>query len=154
MTCPGSGKLNKSPLHEPLPFSLRGTWGPKGMKAMQGSCRATPWCWERLKAGGEGGDRRQDDWMASPNQRIWVWVSSGRWWRTGNPGELQSKGSQQVGHNLRTTATAIEGNNLEQQCVLLHEDQLGKNRSLPCGTSPHLIMNIFKVCPIENTLTR
>ena len=43
---------------------------------------------------------------------------------------------------------------LEQQCVLLHEDQLGKNRSLPCGTSPHLIMNIFKVCPIENTLTR
>ena len=24
-----------------------------------------PWCWERLKAGGEGGDRGWDGWMAS-----------------------------------------------------------------------------------------
>ena len=24
-----------------------------------------PWCWERLKAGGEGDDRRWDGWMAS-----------------------------------------------------------------------------------------
>ena len=27
-----------------------------------------PWCWERLKAGGEGDDRGWDDWMASPTQ--------------------------------------------------------------------------------------
>ena len=27
-----------------------------------------PWCWERLKAGGEGGDRGWDGWMASPTQ--------------------------------------------------------------------------------------
>ena len=25
-----------------------------------------PWCWERLKAGAEGDDRRWDGWMASP----------------------------------------------------------------------------------------
>ena len=25
-----------------------------------------PWCWERLKAGGEGNDRGWDGWMASP----------------------------------------------------------------------------------------
>ena len=25
-----------------------------------------PWCWERLKAGGEGDDRGWDSWMASP----------------------------------------------------------------------------------------
>ena len=25
-----------------------------------------PWCWERLKAGGEGDDRGWDGWMASP----------------------------------------------------------------------------------------
>ena len=31
-----------------------------------------PWCWERLKAGGEGDDRRWDGWMASPTQ--WAWV--------------------------------------------------------------------------------
>ena len=31
-----------------------------------------PWCWERLKAGGEGDDRGWDSWMASPTQ--WTWV--------------------------------------------------------------------------------
>ena len=32
-----------------------------------------PWCWERLKAGGEGDDRGWDDWMASPTWWTWVW---------------------------------------------------------------------------------
>ena len=27
-----------------------------------------PWCWERLKAGGEGDDRGWDGWVASPTQ--------------------------------------------------------------------------------------
>ena len=36
-----------------------------------------PWCWERLKAGGEGDDRGWDGWMASPTQWTWVWVNSG-----------------------------------------------------------------------------
>ena len=31
-----------------------------------------PWCWERLKAGGGGGDRGWDD--SSPTQWTWVWV--------------------------------------------------------------------------------
>ena len=30
------------------------------------------WCWEKLKAGGEGGDRGWDGWMASPTQ--WTWI--------------------------------------------------------------------------------
>ena len=47
-----------------------------------------PWCWERLKAGGEGEDRGWDGWMALPTQWTWVWVNSGRWWRTGKPGAL------------------------------------------------------------------
>ena len=46
--------------------------------------------WERLKAGGEGDDRGWDGWMASLTQWTWVWVSSGSWWWTGNPGVLQS----------------------------------------------------------------
>ena len=37
-----------------------------------------PWCWERLKAGGEGYDRGWDGWMASSTQWTWVWASSGR----------------------------------------------------------------------------
>ena len=61
-----------------------------------------PRCWERLKAGGEGGDRGWDGWMASPTQRTWVWANSGRQWRTGKPGVLQSMGSQRVGHDWAT----------------------------------------------------
>ena len=53
-----------------------------------------PWCWEKLKAGGEGDDRGWDEWMASPTQWTWVWASPRRWWRTGKLGVLQSMGSQ------------------------------------------------------------
>ena len=61
-----------------------------------------PWCWERLKARGEGDDRGEDGWMASPTQWTWVWASSGRWWRMGRPGVLQSMGSQRLRHNWAT----------------------------------------------------
>ena len=53
-----------------------------------------PWCWESMKAGGEGDDRGWDGWMASLTQWTWVWVSSGSWWWTGKPGVLLSMGSQ------------------------------------------------------------
>ena len=36
-----------------------------------------PWCWEILKAGGEGDDRGGDGWMVSPTLWTWVWVDSG-----------------------------------------------------------------------------
>ena len=55
-----------------------------------------PWCWVRLKAGGEGDDRGWDGWMASPTQWTWIWVNSGSWWWTGRPGVLQSMGLQRV----------------------------------------------------------
>ena len=35
-----------------------------------------PWCWKRLRAGGEVDDGGWDDWMASSTQRTWVWVDS------------------------------------------------------------------------------
>ena len=62
----------------------------------------SPWCWERLKVGGEGDDRQWDSWMASPTQWTWVWVNSRSWWCTGRPGVLQSMGSQRVRHNWVT----------------------------------------------------
>ena len=55
-----------------------------------------PWCWERLKAGGEGHNRGWDGWMASPTQWTWVWVNSGSWWWTGRPSVLQSMELQRV----------------------------------------------------------
>ena len=61
-----------------------------------------PWCWERLKAGGEGGDRGWDGWMASLTQWTRTWVSSGSWWWTGKPGVLKFMGSQRVRHKWAT----------------------------------------------------
>ena len=60
------------------------------------------WCWERLRAGGEGGDRGWNDWMASMTQWTWVWANSRGWWKTGKPGVLQSVGLQRVRHNWVT----------------------------------------------------
>ena len=60
------------------------------------------WCWEILKAGGEGVDRGWDGWMASPTQWTWVWANSGSRWWTGKPGVLQSVGLQRVGHDWVT----------------------------------------------------
>ena len=56
--------------------------------------RLWTWCWERLKAGGEGDNRGWDGWMASLTWWTWVWASSGSWWWTGKPGALHSMGSQ------------------------------------------------------------
>ena len=61
-----------------------------------------PWCWERLKARGEGDNRGWDGWMASLTQWTCVWVNSRRWWWTGRPGMLQSMVSQRVRHNWAT----------------------------------------------------
>ena len=44
------------------------------------------------------GQQRMRCWMASLTQWTLLWASSGRWWRTGKPGMLQSMGLQRVGH--------------------------------------------------------
>ena len=69
-----------------------------------------PWYWERFKAGGEGGNRGRDGWMASPTQWTWVWASSGICWWTGKPCMLQSLGSQRVRHDWATELNWTERN--------------------------------------------
>ena len=61
-----------------------------------------PWCWEKLKVGGEGDDRGWDGWMASPTQWTWVWVNSRSWWWTRRPGVLQFMGLKRVRHDWAT----------------------------------------------------
>ena len=79
------------------------SWSPNTLAAWcKEMTQKRSWCWERLKAGGEGDDRGRDDWMASPRQWTWVWASSRRLWRTGKPGMLQFMGSQRVRHNWVT----------------------------------------------------
>ena len=46
--------------------------------------------------------REWDGWMTLSIQWPWVWANSGRYWRTGKPGVLQSMGLQRVGHNWAT----------------------------------------------------
>ena len=61
-----------------------------------------PWCWKRLKMGGEGDDRGWDGWIASLTKWTWVWVNTRSWWWTGRPGILQFMESQRVEHNWAT----------------------------------------------------
>ena len=87
---------------------------------------------EGLGAGGEGGDRGCDAWMASPTRWTWVWVNSGSWWWTGRPGVLQFMGSQRIGHDWVTelnwtelkTLLAITGIFKINVCVLQGIDQI------------------------------
>ena len=83
-----------------------------------------PWCWKRLKAGGEGDDREWDGWMASPTQWTWVWVNSGSWWWTGRPGVVQFMGSQRVRHDWATELNWRCNNYiLLPKWILLHKDR-------------------------------
>ena len=86
------------------------------------------WCWERLKAGGEGGDRGWDGWMASPTWWTRVWANSRRQWRTEKPGVLQSMGSQRVGHDWAT----------EQQ----QQQQVSTIRRGLCSTGKVLLLDL------------
>ena len=80
-------------------------WPPDAKNWLSGK---RPWCWERLKVGGEGDDKGWDCWMASPTWWTWVWVSSRSWWWTGRPGMLQSMGSQRVRHDWATELTELK----------------------------------------------
>ena len=63
-------------------------WPPDGREEPTHWKRS--WCWERVRAREEEGSRGWDGWMASPTQWTWIWVTSGIWWRTGQPGVLES----------------------------------------------------------------
>ena len=68
-----------------------------------------PWCWERLRTGGEVGDRGWGGWMASPTWRTRVWADSRRRWRIREPGVLQSRVCKEVD-------TTAKPNNASASC--------------------------------------
>ena len=100
-----------------------------------------PWCWERLKVGGD--ERGGDAWMALLTQWTWVWVNSGSWWWTGRPGFLQSMGSQWVGHSWETELnwTMKRQGNI---CICM-----GKKS----WQYPFIVPDGFQVCKCEHSLT-
>ena len=102
----------------------------------------------------EGDDKGWDGWMASLTQWTWAWASSGRWWRTGRPGVLQSMQSQRVGHDWATEQqqqVPVDFSNTTHHCSrkiwqIIH-------RSLPCYTAPHLMSYLSKVPMMITTLS-
>ena len=105
---PWTARRSKSILKEISPgISLEGMMLKLKLQYFGTSCEELThwkrlWCWEGLGAGGEGGDRGWDGWMASLTRWMWVWVNSRSWWWTGRPGVLQFMGSQRVRHDWVT----------------------------------------------------
>ena len=57
-----------------------------------------------------GDNRGWGVWVESPTQQTWIWANAGSYWRTGEPGVLQSVGvtkSQTQLSNWTTTATCF-----------------------------------------------
>ena len=103
-----SRRSNQSILKEISPgCSLEGLIWNWNSNTLATSCEELthlkrPWCWEILRAGGEGDDRGWDGWMASPTRLALVLLNSGSCWWTGRPGVLQSMESQTVRQNWAT----------------------------------------------------
>ena len=101
-------RSNQSILKETSPgCSLEGRCWSSNSSTLATWCKELthwkrPWCWEGLRAGGEGDDRGWDCWMASLSRKTWVWVNSGSWWWAGWPGVLWLMGLQRVRHEWRT----------------------------------------------------
>ena len=79
-----------------------------------------------------GGDRGWDGWMASLTQGTCIWANSGRLWRAGKPGALQSMGLQRIRHNWAT----------EQQQSLFLVNSLSHSVKWPFQSFPTL----FELC--------
>ena len=67
-----------------------------------------PWCWERLKAEGEGNNRGWDGWMASPTWWTWVWVSARSWWWAGKPACCSPGGPKESDRTERLNWTELK----------------------------------------------
>ena len=83
-------RSNQSILKEINPeYSLKGLMLKLKFQSLASWCKELthwkiPWCWKRLRAGGEGGDRGWDGWMTSLTQWTWVWENSKRQWGQGS----------------------------------------------------------------------
>ena len=97
-----------------------------------------PWCWGRLRAGGEGDDRGWDGWMASPTRWTWVWVNSGSWWWQGGLawcGSWSRKESDTTERLKWTELPTLEGGSVNKASELADSDTWTKGIwAKPCKT--------------------
>ena len=117
-----------------------------------------PWCWERLRTGGEGDNRGWDGGKASLTWWTWAWASFRSCWWTGKPDVLQSMGSQRVRHvwtpELNWTKVAKKRVQwifwLTPWCPRLHisVNQSGYGHLQP-GTSSGMILGHFSAGSLQ-----
>ena len=86
-----------------------------------------------------------DVWMASLTQWTWVWVSSGRWWRTGKPGVLQYVGSQRVRHDWVTEQQSKRVYIGRLQCAFLWPKKKKKRKQSECPPKVEWIEKLFSI---------
>ena len=90
-------------------------WPPEAKSRLTGN---RPWCWERLKAGGEGDDRGWDGWMASLTRWTWVWaklremVKDREAWFAADHGVAKSGTWLNNNNNKRSQDARITGDSL------------------------------------------
>ena len=147
-------RSNQSILKEIIPgYSLEGRCWSWNSNTLATWCEELthwkrPWCWERLKAGGERNDIGWDGWMASPTQWTWVWVKSGSWWWTGKLDVLLSMGSQRVRHDWATELNWTDSfKSSEREYV---EHCFGA-RTIPVSRCPKIFLGLSKSTEALNT---
>ena len=104
-----------------------------------------PWCWERLKAGGDRGW----DLVGITNSMDMSLSKLGSWWWTGRPGVLQSTGLQSW-TRLNWTETRCSGRShnipgLPDKSV--YKDTLWPQTVLPCIFKAFLFYFLCSFCP-------
>ena len=104
-----------------------------------------PWCWERLKAGGEEDDRGWEGWMALLTQRMWVWVNSGSCWWTRRPGVVQSIGSQRLRRDWMTKLNWTENH----QCTNLPSSLVAQTVKTPPSMLKTWVQYLGQEDPLE-----
>ena len=80
-------------------------WPPDGTSQLIGKDPDAGEDWRQEEKG------MTEEEMVGRIQWTWVWASSGRWWRTGKLGVLQSMGLQRVGHDWVTELNWTGGGN-------------------------------------------
>ena len=100
------------------------------------------------RAEGEGDGRGCNGWMASLTPWTWVGANSGRQWRTGKPGVLQSVGSQRVGCDCMTKQQYVYTDFVQSLCYLW---AIGSIVRVTISISIYkYVHNVYTQCPAHS----
>ena len=109
--------------------------------------RKRPWCWERLRAGGEGNDRGWDDWIISDSMdmglgRFWELVMDREAWRSAVHGVAKCQTQLSNWTELRLRVPLLHIFSRINICKLVHDGYFGSGEVIPhCHFDLHFCNN-------------